>query len=82
MLNSTLLQLLRRLWVHITPVRRGQLGLLFILMILASFAEVISIGAVVPFLGVLTAPDQVFAHPMAQPLIEALGINESIELLI
>ncbi len=82
MLNSTLLQLLRRLWVHITPVRRGQLGLLFILMILASFAEVISIGAVVPFLGVLTAPDQVFAHPMAQPLIEALGINESIELLL
>ena len=82
MLNPTLLQLLRRLWVHITPMRRGQLGLLFILMILSSFAEVISIGAVVPFLGVLTAPDQIFAHPMSQPLIQALGINESIELLL
>ena len=52
MLNPTLPQLLRRLWVHITPLRRGQLGLLFVVMILASFAEVVSIGAVVPFLGV------------------------------
>ena len=82
MLNPTLPQLLRRLWVHITPLRRGQLGLLFVVMILASFAEVVSIGAVVPFLGVLTAPDQVFAHPMAQPLIQALSLNESKELLL
>ena len=56
--------------------------LLFLLMIAASLAEVFSIGVVVPFLAVLTAPDQVFAHPMAQPLIQILGINESKELLL
>ncbi len=82
MLNPTIPQLLRRLWVHITPQRRGQLGLLFLVMILASLAEVVSIGAVVPFLGVLTAPDRVFLHPLAQPLIQALSLTEPKQLLL
>ena len=82
MLNPTLPQLLRGLWQHITPRRRGQLGLLVLVMILASLAEVVSIGAVVPFLGALTAPDRVFLHPMAQPLIQALSLTEPRQLLL
>jgi len=82
MRNKTLMQLLHRLWEHITPRRRGQLGLLFLLMILASIAEVLSIGAVVPFLGALTAPDRVFLHPIAQPLIQALSLTEPRQLLL
>ena len=80
--NPTLSQLLRRLWLHIAPRRRVQFGLLFILMILASFAEVISIGAILPFLGALTSPDRTFLHPMAQPLIQALGLTEPKQLLL
>ena len=71
-----LLKLLHRLWLHINSRRRIQVGLLFIIMILASFAEVVSIGAVLPFLGVLTAPDTVFIHPIAQPLIQFLNYTE------
>lgn len=51
-------------------------------MILASFAEVVSIGAVLPFLGVLTAPERVFAHPLIQPFIQALGLTEPKQLLL
>lgn len=51
-------------------------------MILASFAEVVSIGAVLPFLGALTAPERVFGHPFAQPLIHSLGLTEPKELLL
>lgn len=51
-------------------------------MVLASFAEMISIGAVLPFLGVLTAPDQVYAHPVVQPLIQAFGIAAPSQLLL
>jgi ABC-type multidrug transport system fused ATPase/permease subunit len=80
--HPTLPKLLRRLWQHINPRRRVQFGLLFLLMILTSFAEVISIGAVLPFLGVLTAPDQIFAHPIAQPLIHALNLTEPKQLLL
>lgn len=73
--------LLGRLWRHVSPRRRGQFGLLLALMVLASFAEIISIGAVLPFLGVLTAPDRVFAHSATQPFIQTLGITEPSQLL-
>lgn len=65
----------KRLWYHITLRRRKQLALLLIVMVLASFAEVVSIGAVLPFLGVLMSPDLVFASPIAQPLVKALGLD-------
>ena len=75
-------QLLPRLWLHISPRRRMQVGLLFLIMILASFAELFSIGAVLPFLGVLTAPDTVFVHPLAQPLIRLFSFTDSSQLLL
>jgi len=74
--------LLYRLWHHISPRRRGQFGLLLVLMLLASFAEILSIGAVLPFLGALTAPDRVFAHAAAQPVIQALGLTAPEQLLL
>ena len=58
--TQSITTLLKRLWHHISPRRRGQFGLLLILMIGASFAEILSIGAVLPFLAVLTAPERVF----------------------
>ena len=74
--------LLKRLWYHITPRRRGQFGLLLVLMIGASFAEIISIGAVLPFLAVLTAPERIFQLSVAQPFIKALGMKNPSQLLL
>jgi len=51
-------------------------------MIAASFAEVVSIGAVLPFLAVLTMPTRVFEHPLAQPYIAAFGITAAQQLLL
>jgi ABC-type bacteriocin/lantibiotic exporter with double-glycine peptidase domain len=80
--NQSIATLLKRLWHHISPHRRWQFGLLLGLMLLASFAEILSIGAVLPFLGVLTAPERVFEHAAAQPFIRALGLTEPAELLL
>ena len=74
--------LIRRLWPHIDARRRVQFSLLFLLMILASFAEAVSIGAVLPFLGVLTAPDRVFSHPLAQSFTNALNLTEPKQLVL
>ena len=74
--------LLRRLWAAIPPKRRAQLLALLAFTMVASLAEVFSIGAVLPFLGVLTAPEKVFAHEYAQPLIIYLGITEPRGLLL
>jgi ATP-binding cassette subfamily B protein len=53
-----------------------------LLLVFASFAEIVSIGAVLPFLGVLTAPDQVFVQPSAQPFIKFLGLTKPRDLLL
>ena len=51
-------------------------------MIISSFAEIFSIGAVLPFLGVLTAPERVFTHPALQPFIQILGLTSAKQLLL
>jgi ABC-type multidrug transport system fused ATPase/permease subunit len=82
MKSQSIPQLLKRLWHHISARRRGQFGLLLVLMLLASFAEILSIGTVLPFLGVLTAPERVFEHRAAQPIIQAMGITAPVQLLL
>jgi ABC-type bacteriocin/lantibiotic exporter with double-glycine peptidase domain len=51
-------------------------------MLLASLAEILSIGAVLPFLGVLTAPERVFEHAAARPLVQALKLTAPTQLLL
>ena len=72
---------LRKLWHHINSLRRKQLGILMILMIFASMAEVISIGAILPFLGILVAPDEVYQHHLMQSVNNILDITAPDQLL-
>lgn len=51
-------------------------------MIFTSFTEVLSIGAVLPFLSVLTAPDVIFKHPVSQPYINIFGFVSASQLLL
>jgi len=51
-------------------------------MVLVSFAEVLSLGAIVPFLAALTNPKQIFELPIAQPFIQLAGIHSEGELLL
>ncbi len=73
---------LKRLWRHITFRRRTQLGLLLVLVVAASLGEVVSIGAVLPFLGVLLDPQKIFDSKIAEPFIEILDINQASELIL
>ena len=82
MTNQPISQLLRRLWSQFEPRRRVQLKLLLALMVIASFTEVLSIGAALPFLAVLTSPEKLFEHAAAQPLIQALGVTAPAQLLL
>lgn len=79
---DNLLELLHRLWNHFSTRRKGQFGLLLGLMVLASFAEILSIGSVLPFLAVLTDPQRIFEFHLTQPLIKALGISNASQLLL
>ena len=82
MTSQSITQLLKRLWNHISRRRRFQFSLVLVLMVFASFAEIISIGAVLPFLAILTNPERVFAHQTAQPIIHILRIENPQQLLL
>jgi ABC-type multidrug transport system fused ATPase/permease subunit len=73
---------LLRLWHHINPRRRSQFVVVLALMVAASFAEIISIGAVLPFLAVLTAPEHLYQQPAAEPIIRYLGVTSPEQLLL
>ena len=74
--------LIKNLWLHISLKRRKQFLALLLLMISTSFFEVLSIGAVIPFLGVLTSPDLIFDHNMAQPFVQIIGATSADQLLL
>jgi len=44
---------LKLFWSHLATLRKKQFWLIFILMIVASLSEAVSIGAILPFLGAL-----------------------------
>ena len=70
------------LWRHITSHRRKQIILLVLLMIITSIAEVVSIGAVIPFLSVIVNPQQFFDSEIANPIINFFKISEPIKLIL
>lgn len=80
--NESIRILLYRLWQHVSTRRRRQFSLLLILMLFASFAEIFSIGAVFPFLAVLTSPASVFEHSAAQPFIQMFDLTKPEQLLL
>lgn len=81
-MEQSITSLLKRLWYHISPRRRGQFALLLALTVLSSFAEVVSLGAVLPFIGILTQPEKVFASPWLAGLVQALGTTSGEELVL
>jgi ATP-binding cassette subfamily B protein len=71
-----------RLWRHLGVSRRRQFFLLLGLMFISAFAEVVSLGAVLPFLGILTAPERVYAYPGVADAARSLGFTSADQLLL
>ena len=74
--------LLFRLWHHLSSRRKNQFGLLFGLILISALAEVISLGAVLPFLGVLTSPEKVFNYPIVASISRDFGINSAEDIVL
>jgi len=51
-------------------------------MIIASLSEVVSIGAILPFIGILTAPEQIYQHHLIQPVIQYFELTSSSQLML
>lgn len=73
--DESILKLLKRLWHHFERRRQRQFVLLLVLTVFTSFAEIFSLGAVLPFLAVLTDPEMLFGNAYVQPVISMFGIT-------
>ena len=73
---------LSRIYFHISSKRKIQFGLLILLAIFTSFLEVVSLGAVMPFIGILTQPEEIFNSEYLQWLISTLKIETPKQLIL
>lgn len=81
-LPLALTSLIRRLWAHLSQRRHHQFIFLGMLTLVSAFAEIISLGAVLPFLGILVAPNKVFRHPFFYHVAKTWGINAADQLVL
>ena len=80
--SEKLSKLLSRLWYYLHRRRRFQFGLLVGLMLVSAIAEVISLGIVLPFLGILVAPSRVLNHPLVEDILRDWGVTSADQLVL
>lgn len=81
-IDQSLAVSLIRLWRHIAVPHQRQLIFLLGLMMVVAVAEIVSIGAIFPFLAVLTAPERVFANEYIQPFVRWFDLTRPDQLLL
>lgn len=81
MQSRSVLSVIPRLWFHLSYRRKLQVLFTLLLMVFGAFLETVSLGAIVPFLGVLAAPAQVFDRPVITGIATFFGITSADQLL-
>ncbi len=74
--------LLRKLWHHVGPRRRRQFVLLFCLMLFSGFAEILSLGAILPFIAVLAAPEEALEYAAVAGFASFVGASAPDQLVL
>ena len=77
-----LIHLLRSLFFNLSHQRRRELFMLICLMVVSAFAEVISLGAVLPFLSILNEPERMLNESFFSGIVRDFGIISSEQLVL
>lgn len=77
-----MVSLLKEVYGHLSPRRRVQLILVLLLMLAGALAEVVTLGAVLPFLALLADPNLASAGPLAQRFLNGVGEVLGVEPLL
>jgi ABC-type multidrug transport system fused ATPase/permease subunit len=80
--STSVFNLIPRLLRNFSKRRKWQFFLLLCLMVISAFAEVVSLGAVLPFLAMLTAPEKVFLHPAFSNIAKVLEVTSANQLMV
>ena len=79
--QTNIFQLLKIFWGFVSSFRKVELFCLVLLSFLVSVTEIVSIGALLPFLGALTNPEKVFSDVRFQFFVSAFNILEPSQLV-
>tara|TARA_B110000977_G_scaffold21051_1_gene25144 strand:+ start:5738 stop:7495 length:1758 start_codon:yes stop_codon:yes gene_type:complete len=72
---------LKKLYSFLTRERKKQVLLIILLSFIAAFAEIASIGALVPFIGVITNPDMIMTNDTIMAILGSFGITTASEMI-
>lgn len=70
-----------QLWGYLNPRRHRQLVYLLVLLLLTSLSEMVSVGAIFPFLTALGNADTLLNSPSLQSVLEVLEIETTLQLV-
>ena len=79
---SELFSYLRHLLVALPRTRRLQLAVVLSLSLFGSVFEVATVGAIMPFIGMLVAPSYLTDSPVGLWVIDLFGVNDALTLNI
>ena len=71
-----------RLWTHLTKQRKIQFILFLVLTVLGSLLEVISLGAIIPFLAALSSPDKMLTFPIISDVLIYFSVTQPDEIML
>jgi len=74
--------LFKRIYRHIDHRRRFHILILLLLMIIASFSEILTLGAILPFLSVIISPEKLYYNNDFHKYFLIFHINEPKNLLL
>jgi len=80
--HPPILSLLRQIWRYFSRRRRRQLAVLLLVMMASGIAELVSLGTVLPFLAVLTNPQQLWQQPLIYGLALKVGYSQPQQLVL
>ena len=79
--SQNISKLLIGIWRHLSSRRRIQLCILLLVVLASGVAEMVSLGALIPFLTALSNPDQLVNNPIVDSLSRWVGFKSSYQIL-
>ena len=80
--RNNVLKLLFGLWRHLALKSRLQLNGLFVVIIFSAFSELLTLGAVLPFLEVITKPEDLWKIDRVKDYAMIFGLSNKDELIL
>lgn len=77
MKNDGLLDLFKRLWNQLSKDKKHSFFILLFLMLINGFAELMSIGMLLPFMGIILSPEKIVNNETVVSLFNKFNLNDT-----